>query len=204
LNLSVEVVRKPQKPLPENVAKHWAQKWAKEGKRVDWQRLMPPRGFRVLPRRWVVERTFAWISHNRRMAKDYERLCARGGLCLRGDDAPDGEEISPCVEFPDSLERNCLINRNSSILGSRERVERSLEVLFGPLMPLRTTLEKPSCYLLDSFRRRLLGNSIYEREHLFTASPLVPPSLVSFLLWTSGLLHQQCGGKQDHLLDAIP
>jgi putative transposase len=31
-----------------------------------------------LPRRWVVERTFAWISHNRRMAKDYERLCATG------------------------------------------------------------------------------------------------------------------------------
>ena len=76
LGLSVEVVRKPRKPLPENVAKHWAQEWAKEGKRVDWQSLMPPRGFRVLPRRWVVERTFAWISHNRRMAKDYERLCA--------------------------------------------------------------------------------------------------------------------------------
>jgi transposase len=50
----------------------------KEGKEVDWQRLMPPRGFRVLPRRWVVERTFAWISHNRRMSKDYERLCATG------------------------------------------------------------------------------------------------------------------------------
>jgi transposase len=28
--------------------------------------------------RWVVERTFAWISHNRRMAKHYERLCATG------------------------------------------------------------------------------------------------------------------------------
>jgi hypothetical protein len=26
--------------------------------------------------RWVVERSFAWISHNRRMSKDYERLCA--------------------------------------------------------------------------------------------------------------------------------
>jgi len=37
---------------------------------------MLPKGFRVLPRRWVVERTFAWISHNRRMVKDYERLCA--------------------------------------------------------------------------------------------------------------------------------
>src|SRR3712207_4176519 len=79
LGLSVEVVRKRQKPLLEKVAKLWAQEeWAKEGKEVDWQRLMPPRGFRVLPRRWVAERTFAWICHNRRMAKDYERLCATG------------------------------------------------------------------------------------------------------------------------------
>ena len=78
LGLSVEVVRKPKKPLPEEVAEAWAEEWAKEGKKVDWQRLMPPRGFRVLPRRWVVERTFAWIGHNRRMARDYERLCATG------------------------------------------------------------------------------------------------------------------------------
>ena len=55
--LSVEVVRKPQKPVSEEVAKIWAREWAKEGKEVEWQRLMPPRGFRVLPRRWVVERT---------------------------------------------------------------------------------------------------------------------------------------------------
>ena len=78
MGLSVEVVRKPKKPVPEKVAELWAAEWAKEGKEVDWQRLMPPSGFRVLPRRWVVERTFAWISHNRRMAKDYERLCATG------------------------------------------------------------------------------------------------------------------------------
>jgi putative transposase len=78
LGLSVEIVRKPQKPVAEKVAKRWAEEWAKEGKQVDWQRLMLPKGFRVLLRRWVVERTFAWISHNRRMAKDYERLCATG------------------------------------------------------------------------------------------------------------------------------
>jgi transposase len=32
------------------------------------------RGFVVLPRRWVVERDFAWVSRFRRLAKDYERL----------------------------------------------------------------------------------------------------------------------------------
>jgi transposase len=41
-----------------------------------WQKLLPPRAFQVLPRRWVVERSFAWIGHNRRMSKDYEKLCA--------------------------------------------------------------------------------------------------------------------------------
>jgi putative transposase len=29
----------------------------------------------VLPRRWVVERTFSWLGQNRMMSKDYERLC---------------------------------------------------------------------------------------------------------------------------------
>ncbi len=42
--------------------------------KVDWEKLLLPKGFQVLPRRWVVERTFAWIDHNRRMSKDYERL----------------------------------------------------------------------------------------------------------------------------------
>jgi putative transposase len=36
------------------------------------------KSFKVLPRRWVVERTFSWLSQKRRMSKDYERLCTTG------------------------------------------------------------------------------------------------------------------------------
>jgi transposase len=32
------------------------------------------RGFVVLPRRWVVERTFGWLTRHRRLVRDYERL----------------------------------------------------------------------------------------------------------------------------------
>ncbi len=32
------------------------------------------RGFVLLPRRWVVERSFAWMTRFRRLTRDYERL----------------------------------------------------------------------------------------------------------------------------------
>lgn len=34
----------------------------------------PRRGFVLLPRRWVMERTFAWMTNFRRHKRDYERL----------------------------------------------------------------------------------------------------------------------------------
>ena len=78
LGWSAELVERPRKPAPEEVLMAWAREWAKEGVKVDWEKLLPPKGFRVLPRRWVVERTFSWIDQNRRMSKDYERQCASG------------------------------------------------------------------------------------------------------------------------------
>ncbi|HEX2742257.1 MAG TPA: IS5 family transposase [Rubrobacter sp.] len=68
LGLWAQVVRRP----PRN-----RYVWVKEGEEIDWERLrklLPEPGFKVLPRRWVVERTFSWIDQNRRMSKDYERL----------------------------------------------------------------------------------------------------------------------------------
>ncbi len=58
----------------------WAREWARrEGVKVNFEKLMPPQGFWVLPRRWVVERTFSWIDQDRRMTKeDYERLPETG------------------------------------------------------------------------------------------------------------------------------
>jgi putative transposase len=44
-----------------------------EGEEIDWDKLFP-KGFRPLPRRWVIERTFAWITRWRRLSRDHEGL----------------------------------------------------------------------------------------------------------------------------------
>ena len=78
LGLEVEVVNRSPKPPPEKVLRIWAREWSKEGHDMDLGKLPARPSFEKLPRRWVAERTFAWISHNRRMTKDYERLCSTG------------------------------------------------------------------------------------------------------------------------------
>jgi hypothetical protein len=50
----------------------------------------------------VVERTFSWLGHNRRMSKDYERLCASAeafSVRLRGHDLTDGEASGSCLRL---------------------------------------------------------------------------------------------------------
>lgn len=41
------------------------------------------KGFKVLPRRWVVERTFGWLVRNRWLARDYERLTATSEAMIK-------------------------------------------------------------------------------------------------------------------------
>lgn len=74
LGLAAEIVRHPPKPR---------YVWVPEGEEPDWddlraRGLLPEPGFKVLPRRWVVERSFAWTGQNRRMSKDYERVPESG------------------------------------------------------------------------------------------------------------------------------
>jgi transposase len=64
----VDLLERPRKPASEEVLRAWAREWAKEGLALDWEKFMPPKGFLVVPRRWVVERTLSWIEKNRRMS----------------------------------------------------------------------------------------------------------------------------------------
>jgi putative transposase len=51
--------------------------WAQQNLQVVLEivlKLEGQKGFQALPKRWVIERTFAWITRNRRLARDYERL----------------------------------------------------------------------------------------------------------------------------------
>jgi putative transposase len=41
------------------------------------------KGFKLLPHRWVVERTFAWLGRYRRHSKDYEYLTASSEAMLK-------------------------------------------------------------------------------------------------------------------------
>lgn len=66
LGWTVEIVRHP--PKPRGI-------WAPIDAVIDWDAIIP-KGFRgVLPRRWVIERTFGWLLQSRHRSKDYERLC---------------------------------------------------------------------------------------------------------------------------------
>ena len=44
-----------------------------EGTEVEWEKLFP-KGFHPLPKRWIIERSFAWIVRGLRLCRDHEGL----------------------------------------------------------------------------------------------------------------------------------
>ncbi|MER7817935.1 IS5 family transposase [Streptomyces sp. NPDC058423] len=60
--------------------------WAAETENVEIvavPRNADVKGFQVLPRRWVVERTFSWLGRCRRLARDYERKTAHAEAMIK-------------------------------------------------------------------------------------------------------------------------
>lgn len=66
-----------------------AKSTAAQGLRLEEVKLLEAkRGFVSLPRRWIVERSFAWAARFRRLARDYERLPETGLPCPRSPVLP--------------------------------------------------------------------------------------------------------------------
>jgi putative transposase len=79
LGWTAEIVRHPPKIVPEEVMRVWVREFNKDGVAIDPKKLLAEIGLRpFLPKRWRVERTFAWLGQNRRMSEDYERLAESG------------------------------------------------------------------------------------------------------------------------------
>jgi len=77
LKKRTELITRLQKIFAEGGYRGELVDWVKNELHAEMEivlKLGEQKGFQVLPKRWVIERTNAWITRNRRMARDYERL----------------------------------------------------------------------------------------------------------------------------------
>jgi hypothetical protein len=78
LGWTAEIVRHPPKMAPEQVMSAWVREFNKDGVPIDLEKLVPEKGPRpFLPKRWIVERTLAWLGQNRRLSLGTTRGCRR-------------------------------------------------------------------------------------------------------------------------------
>ena len=85
--LSVEEIQ-AMKDARHNRHAEWLEQWVRDLKqthKIDLESttIKEGKGFQVIPFRWAVERTFAWLLNDRRHSRDYERLTANSAAMIQ-------------------------------------------------------------------------------------------------------------------------
>jgi len=98
-----------------------------------------PHAFEILPRRWVVERTFAWISKHRRTTRDYEHLPAsHEAMILWAMIALMTRRLAPAAHLPDTHLGNFGTCRSGQLVWrTRPEAVTTCEHCYYSVMPKR-------------------------------------------------------------------
>jgi transposase len=80
----------------------------RQGSASDVKRSDAAKGFQVLPKRWIVERTFGWLVRCRRLAKDFENLTPLQNRVRQAGNAPPTDaanckKLQKLTKCPDRL-----------------------------------------------------------------------------------------------------
>lgn len=116
-------------------------------------------GFKVIPRRWVVERTFGWLMHHRRLARDHKTHPHRSEAIIHvAMNRPHKPQTHPRIH--PELARHLIVGRQSDLAGPDSDV-----------VPCHTDLDPRP---IDTFRQRRVGKIKQDqRATQFQDSPTV-------------------------------
>jgi transposase len=140
--------------------------WARHRLRIGIQIVRKPLGittFQVLPRRWVVERTFAWIVQCRRLAHDYERLPEHSDAMIKwAMIALMTRRISPTpgrrlATFDHSLRLTKHVLRTDSGCHEGHLEGATISRRCGPLRAVRRSVSRVGCRIGAGARARPAG-----------------------------------------------
>jgi hypothetical protein len=100
LGLSVQIVRRPPKPIPEEVARAWAKEWAKEGQKSQLAQADAATRLRGIAEA-LGSRAHLFLAGPEQKDEQGLREVVRNKRSVRlcSDDASDGEAIGSCISF---------------------------------------------------------------------------------------------------------